>query len=271
MCSAMWAMPGCAPSKREPARTATAMAVSGPGAGSWSTVSAPCWRRTGSRGRPAGAALGGAVAAARPGARGGPPAGVGAARGGAPPPPAHSRPARGGRGTRRRPPASPRLDQDRLTDAELPQPLGAAVTRADAALLDAAEGQPGNAGGDEALVDAGVAALDALREGDAALDVTRPHARVEPVAAVVGEPQRLIGIAHGHDRDHGAESLLAHDEHRVIDAAEHRGLVEVPGAVAGAPAAEQHLGSLALRVIDVTLDDLDLPRARERAVVDVGV
>src|SRR5262249_9442618 len=51
MCSVMWAMPGCAPSKREPARIATAMAVSGPGARSCSTVSAPCCRRAGSRRR----------------------------------------------------------------------------------------------------------------------------------------------------------------------------------------------------------------------------
>src|SRR5438876_2172770 len=51
MCSVMWAMPGCAPSKREPARTTRAIAVSGPGTGSWRTVRAPCLRRLGSRRR----------------------------------------------------------------------------------------------------------------------------------------------------------------------------------------------------------------------------
>src|SRR5205823_4950326 len=50
MCSVMWAMPGCAPSKREPARTTRAIAVSDPGTGSWRTVRAPCLRRLGSRG-----------------------------------------------------------------------------------------------------------------------------------------------------------------------------------------------------------------------------
>src|SRR5207247_1367440 len=51
MCSVMCAMPGCAPSKREPARTTRAIAVSGPGTGSWRTVRAPCLRRLGSRRR----------------------------------------------------------------------------------------------------------------------------------------------------------------------------------------------------------------------------
>src|SRR5881398_3518520 len=51
MCSVMWAMPGCAPSKREPARTTRAIAVSGPGTGSWRTVRAPYLRRLGSRRR----------------------------------------------------------------------------------------------------------------------------------------------------------------------------------------------------------------------------
>src|SRR2546426_9833248 len=51
MCSVMCAMPGCAPSKREPARTTRAIAVSGPGTGSWRTVRAPYLRRLGSRRR----------------------------------------------------------------------------------------------------------------------------------------------------------------------------------------------------------------------------
>ena len=110
-----------------------------------------------------------------------------------------------------------------------------------------------------------------LRERDAALDVARPHAGVQPVAAVVGESQRLVGVAHGHDRDDRAERLLAHDEHRVVDAGEHRRLVEASRAVAAPPAAGQHARALRARVVDVALDDLDLPRTGERAVVDVGV
>src|SRR4029077_20686920 len=78
---------------------------------------------------------------------------------------------------RRLRPAAATLDEDGLSHAELSQSLGAAVTRPDAALLDASEGQARDPGGHEALVDAGVAALDAPREGDAALDVARPHAR----------------------------------------------------------------------------------------------
>src|SRR5262249_27489837 len=158
MCSAMWAMPGCAPSKREPARTATAMAVNGPGAGSWSTVSGRCWRRTGSRSKPASAPVRDAVARDRPGSQRRPPSRLAPAVERSHHALDHPRPAGGIREPRLLPLASPRLDQDRLTDAELPQPLGAAVTRADAALLDAAEGQPGDAPGAEALVDAAVAA-----------------------------------------------------------------------------------------------------------------
>src|SRR6185503_9930161 len=52
MCSAMCARPPRRPSARDPARTAIAMAVRGPGIGSKRTVSSPCRKRTGSRRRP---------------------------------------------------------------------------------------------------------------------------------------------------------------------------------------------------------------------------
>src|SRR5512139_1547796 len=48
-----------------------------------------------------------------------------------------------------------RFDQNRLADAELAHPVGAAVARADAALFYAAERQRRHAGGNEAFVDAG--------------------------------------------------------------------------------------------------------------------
>src|SRR5881397_2147251 len=53
----------------------------------------------------------------------------------------HPRPPRRVREPGRLALAAARLGQDRLRDAELAQALGAAVTGADAALLDAAEGQ----------------------------------------------------------------------------------------------------------------------------------
>src|SRR5262245_27106210 len=177
MCSAMCAMPCNVPSKRAPARTATAIAVSGPGAGSKSTVSAPCDSRDGSRSRPR--------------RRPSPLAGVTPRSVALVTSPAvehrHEpldlpRPLRRVREPRRLGPAAAALDEDRLPHAELSQPLGAAVARPDATLLDASEGQTRNPRGHQALVDAGVAALDAPREGDAALDVAGPHASVEAVA-----------------------------------------------------------------------------------------
>src|SRR5262245_38491107 len=203
MCSAMCAMPCRAPSKRAPARTATAIAVSGPGAGSKRTVSAPCDSRDGSRSSPR--------------RRPSPPPAVAPRRRALAPSPAvehrHEpldlpRPLRRVREPGRLRRAAARLDEDRLPHAELPQPLGAAVSRPDAALLDTSEGQARHPCGYEALVDAGVAALDAPREGDAALDVARPHARVEAVARVVGEPERLLDVTHRHHRDHRTEGLL---------------------------------------------------------------
>ena len=61
-------------------------------------------------------------------------------------------------------------------------------------------------------------------------DVLREDARVEPVAAVVGEPHGLVGVAHLHDRQRRAEGLLGHDLHRVVDAGEHGRLEELARA-----------------------------------------
>src|SRR5262245_41287370 len=70
--------------------------------------------------------------------------------------------------------ASSTLHEDRLADAELPQTLGTAVPRADAALLHAAEGKSRNACRDQAVVDAGVAAFEPPCQRDTALHVARP-------------------------------------------------------------------------------------------------
>ena len=110
-----------------------------------------------------------------------------------------------------------------------------------------------------------------LRQRDAARHVARPDAGVEPVAAVVGEPQRLVDVAHAHHRDDGTERLLPHHQHGVIDVRQDRRLAECSRAVADPLAAAQHLGPARDRVGHVALDDLDLPRAGEGAVVDVGV
>src|SRR5262249_58183794 len=73
-------------------------------------------------------------------------------------------------------PALPALDQHGLCDAELAQALGAAVAGADAALLDAAEGEVAAAGGEQALVHAHGAALDLLAECGAGVRVAGPDA-----------------------------------------------------------------------------------------------
>jgi hypothetical protein len=98
------------------------------------------------------------------------------------------------RGTRSLRLPLPRLDRASPGARRTAGALGAAVARADAALLDAAERQRRHAGGDEALVDAALPLSIASRARCRARR-PRPHARVQPVARVVREPERLVGVA----------------------------------------------------------------------------
>src|SRR5262249_33972411 len=155
--------------------------------------------------------------------------------------------------------------------AELAQAFGAAVALAEAALLDAAEGEIAAAGRDQALVDAGGPGRDALREREAARDVGGPDAGVEAIGRLVREPHGLVGRGDPHDREHGPERLFGHDLHGMIDVREHGRLEVDAGSALAAAAAGEHGRAAGDGVRDVALDDLDLPRARERAVVDLPI
>ncbi len=93
--------------------------------------------------------------------------------------------------------------------------------------------------------------------------VTTPHAGVEPVGAVVGEPDRLLFVRHTHDREDRAERLLAHELHAVIDVHEHRGLEEVarPG---DRPPPQQHPRPFGLRVLQMRFHLVELERGDQR-------
>ena len=59
--------------------------------------------------------------------------------------------------------------------------------------------------------------LDACADLLRVFEIARPDRGREPVGAVVHHCDRLGVILHLHDADRGAEGLLAHDPHRVID------------------------------------------------------
>jgi hypothetical protein len=145
------------------------------------------------------------------------------------------------------------------------------VAGAEAAAFDAPERQRRHAGGDQALVHAHVAALDALGECHAAFDVARPDAGIQAVFAVVGERQRLLGVAHRHHGHDRSERFLAHDAHAVRHTGDHGGFEEVAGVGTATLAPAQDAGALHDGVGQMLLDDGELARAREGAVVDVGV
>ena len=101
----------------------------------------------------------------------------------------------------------------------------------------------------------------------AAVGVAGPDRRLQPVAAVVGERDRLLGVGDAHHRQRRPEGLLGHAEHRVVDAGQHGRLVEAARALAD-PAPGPDLGAALDRVADVGVDQLELRREDDRADVD---
>src|SRR5215211_9356861 len=158
-------------------------------------------------------------------------------------------------------------DQDRLRLAVLLDALGA-VAHADARLAHAAERKLLRGVVDDAVVDAGAAGLDARRQSLALVDVLGPDARVQPVARVVGELDRLLLVAHLHDRQRRAERFLDHDRHRVVDVGQDRRLEEVPPPLAPL-AAHAHRRALLHGVVHVRLDQVDLRRPGHRSDLDL--
>src|SRR6185437_3692583 len=88
----------------------------------------------------------------------------------------------------------------------------------------------------------------------------------EAVAGVVGEPQRLLGVAHLHHADDRAAGLVAHHLHRVVDVDQHGRLVVVAGA-GDALAPGQRAGTVGEGIVDLALDDRGLVGGGHRADV----
>ena len=82
----------------------------------------------------------------------------------------------------------------------------------------------------ERIVHARVAGFQPARHRLALRDVCREHTGVEPVAAVVGELDRLLLVPDLHERKHRAKGLFLHHVHRVIDFGQDRRLEEPPRA-----------------------------------------
>src|SRR4051812_6163652 len=79
-----------------------------------------------------------------------------------------------------------------------------------------------------------------------ALGITRPHPAGKPVLGVVGDPDRVLLVLVGHDRQHRAEDLLLGDRHLRRDLAEDGRPHEVAalGALGRLLAAGHDLGAL---------------------------
>ena len=146
------------------------------------------------------------------------------------------------------------LDVDELVEAEL------RVRPAEAGVLHPAPGALAGAVGVHVVVDPHHAGLQLPRHALAAQAVAGPDRGAEAEPRVVGERDGLVLAVHGHDRQHRAEHLLAHDPHLVRDAREHGGRVKGRGVKAGhlhgASAAE--LGAGRHGVVDQLADHLEL-------------
>src|SRR3954451_18675116 len=128
-------------------------------------------------------------------------------------------------------------DQNGLPRAVLPDAL-APVARPEPRLARAAERRLLSQVVHQCVVHTCAAGRQPPRDPLALGGVAGEHARVEPVAGVVGEPDRLLRVAHLHHRQDRAEGLVGHHLHRVVDARHHRRLEELPGAGAAVAAHE---------------------------------
>src|SRR5262249_58839822 len=107
---------------------------------------------------------------------------------------------------------------------------------ADATSLAAAHGRLWKEEVHEPVVHAHRPGLETLGDRAAALAVFGKNAAVEPVAGVVREPHRLLGIVDFHDRNHRTEGFLAHDVHIMRNVDQHGGLVIVAAEARVPPA-----------------------------------
>src|SRR3546814_5097871 len=85
---------------------------------------------------------------------------------------------------------------------------GVAVQATEAAGAHTAEGQAGEEGGGECVVDADRACGAPLDHVEAHSTVAPEHAHSQPIVTVVPNPHRVIDIVHGDDGDHDPEGLF---------------------------------------------------------------
>ena len=107
---------------------------------------------------------------------------------------------------------------------------------------------------------------EALRPGP----ILREHVRREPVTRVVGQPDRVLLGAEGHDREHRPERLLPHDGHVGRRVGQHGGLHETRAFGRHLdPATGEDLRSALPGFLEVPPHDLHLHLRGHRADVDV--
>src|SRR3546814_14445613 len=92
---------------------------------------------------------------------------------------------------------------------------GVAVQATEAAGAHTAEGQAGEEGGGECVVDADRAGGEPLDHVVDHSTVAPEHAPSQPIVTVVRHPHRVIDIVHGDDGEHGPETGRASCRERV--------------------------------------------------------
>ena len=96
-------------------------------------------------------------------------------------------------------------------------------------------------------------------DGLSSLERAGGHGACEPVAALVGDPHRIVVVLERDDDQHGAEYLLLGDRHAVVDVDEHRRLdVVALRELLGPTTADAELRAFGDAFVDVA-------RARGRA------
>src|SRR5438477_4308603 len=162
------------------------------------------------------------------------------------------------------------VDVDRLPLGEDVERRLAGLTVAVARVLRAAEGQV-HLGADRPGVHVRDPGLEVAHRPERVVDVAREDRGREPILDPVRDADRLVDVAHLHERGRRAEDLLLRDAHPRVDASVDRRPVEVAAskiAVGRNLAAGEELRALAGADLRVRVDLLERGLVDHRA--DVG-
>src|SRR5439155_20674677 len=140
---------------------------------------------------------------------------------------------------------------------QLKQPH-AAVCAAVAAVFNATPGCLGNAVRVKYFVDHHSSRFDAFANSSSPGCVFCPHAGGETIGAVIRQFHSFSFSLECHYRKHGAEGLLAHDHHAVVNVSNHRRLVEKAPKTIGALSSGDYFRAVPHCIVYVFFDNSEL-------------